>query len=186
MHKTGKLLVISGPSAGAGKDTILKLLLEADPTWHQPPSTTTRQPRTGETPGKDMNFISKDEFASLKDEGKFLETDNHADHWYGTLQKPVEDLLRQGEKVVLRVDVNGALQIKKKLPEAILVFIKVENMHELEKRIRARATEDDATIKSRLALAKQEMPMQTKFDHTIVNPPWHPEVALQELLDIVK
>jgi guanylate kinase len=98
----------------------------------------------------------------------------------------VDELLAQGKKVVLRVDVNGALQIKEKIPNAILVFIKVKNMDELEKRIRSRATEDDATIKSRLELAKQEMPLQAKFDHVVVNPPWHPEVALQELLTIIQ
>jgi guanylate kinase len=181
---TGKLLVISGPSAGAGKDTILNMLLGSDSNWHQPPSTTTRQPREGETNGKEYFFVSHDEFEKMQKEGKFLEADFHAENWYGTQKEPVERFLQNGQNVVIRIDVNGALQVKKLLPQAILVFITVENEQELEKRIRARGTEDETEIQKRLQLAKKEMLLKPKFDHVVVNEAGKAEKTLQKVLDI--
>lgn len=180
-EQKGKLIVLSGPSAGVGKDTILRMFLKAHPNWHQPASTTTRSPREGEKPGYDMNFISEAEFVKLQREGAFLETDHHADHWYGTLREPVEKLLAQNKNVILRIDVNGALEIKRQLPNAQLVFIAPENEQVLQERIRARGTDDKTTIQKRLALAKKELPFQSQFDYVIVNQSGKPEQALADL-----
>jgi len=182
---TGKLLVISGPSAGAGKDTILKMLLDSDSSWYQPPSTTTRQLREGETEGKEMFSVSHDEFEKMQKEGKFLETDFHADNWYGTQKEPVERLLNDGKNVVIRIDVNGALQVKKLIPQAILVFITVESEQELENRIRARGTEDETEIQKRLALAKKELKLKPQFDYVVVNKAGKADEALAEVKKIV-
>lgn len=177
----GTLVVLSGPSAGVGKDTILRLFLEQHPDWKQPPSTTTREPRPGEQAGKDMSFVSHKEFAALKDAGKFLETDFHASNWYGTLKEPVVTFLAEGRNVIVRVDVNGALEIKRLMPEAILVLVTVESLQILEARLRARQSETEAQIQERLSLAKRELLMADQFDYTIINPEGHPEMAAQDL-----
>ncbi len=181
----GKLLVITGPSAGAGKDTVLNMLLKSDTSWHQPPSTTTRQLREGETNGKQMIFVTREQFEKMQTEGKFLETDYHADNWYGTQKEPVINLLNSGKNVVIRIDVNGALQVKNMLPEAIVVFITVESEQELEKRIRARGTEDEAEIQKRLKLAKKEMLLKPKFENVVVNEAGKPEQTLASVIKIV-
>src|SRR5688572_2182162 len=180
--KQGKLVIISGASAGVGKDTILKLFLAEHPDWVQPVSTTTREPRPGEIDGKDMNFVDRATFESWKEQGKFLEAvlvDNN--QWYGTLREPVESLLAEGKNVILRIDVRGALMIKELMPGAITVFINADSWEALEERIRARGTEDKAAIERKLELAKTELPYQDKYDHTIVNPADHPEQAVAEL-----
>lgn len=179
--KKGKLLVISGVSAGAGKDTLINMFLQKHPDWHWPPSTTTRQPRTGEEHGKHMNFVSHDEFSDWQKRGKFLETDYHADNWYGTLAGPVQDFLRAGENVILRIDVNGSLQIKQKIPEATLIFIDVESEQELESRIRSRGTESEAEIKARLKLAKKEKQLKDQFDFVVLNARGEHRTALAQI-----
>lgn len=176
--KKGKLLIISGPSAGAGKDTILWMFLEKHSNWHQPTSTTTRPLRPGEQDGKRMNSVTPQTFKRWQSENKFLETDFHAGHWYGTLRKPVEELLSKGQNVVLRIDVNGSMQIKRQMPEAVLVFIEAENPEVLEARIRARGSETETQIQSRLELAKKELKFRKHFDHAVINPQNRPEKAL--------
>lgn len=167
--KRGKLAVISGPSAGVGKDTMLRLFLEKNPDWHQPPSATTRDPRKGEIAGRDMNFLSKIEFEQLQNDNKFLETDFHANNWYGTLAEPVEKRLSKGQNVMLRIDVNGALIVKQKIPEAVLIFITAESLEVLQQRLKARGSESETQMVERLELAKQEMLLADKFDHTVIN-----------------
>lgn len=181
----GKLAIISGPSAGVGKDTLLQLFLAKHPEWQQPPSTTTRDPRPGEINGKDMNFVSHEVFADMQKADKFLETDFHASHWYGTLLEPVEKLLGQGANVILRIDVNGALIIKEKLPEAILMFISAESEEALEARIRARGSESEAQILERLELARKETLLTDQFDHTIVNATNKQDEALQQIESVL-
>jgi guanylate kinase len=180
--RRGKLVIFSGPSAGVGKDTILKMFLAKHPDWHQPPSTTTRPARLGEVNGRDMNFIGREGFEAKKAKDEFLEAvlvDNN--QWYGTLREPVETLLNNGKNVILRIEVRGALIIKKAIPEAITVFVKPDNWESLEKRIRERGSEDEQAINRRLALAKTELPYQDKYDKIIVNPTGYPERALADL-----
>ncbi len=165
----GKLAVITGPSAGAGKDTILRIFLGNNPNWHQPVSTTTRQPRSGEIEGQDMHFIDHETFEKLQEEGQFLESDFHAKQWYGTLKQPIQDLLKSGKNVLLRKDVNGALHIKEKIPEAIVVFIKAESIKALEARLRGRQSETEQQIEERLDLARHEMTLEKYFEHVVVN-----------------
>lgn len=178
----GKLVVISGPSAGVGKDTILKMFLQKHPDWVQPTSTTTRAAREGELNGKDMIFVDQATFEQWQKDNSFLESiqvDNG--QWYGTQKEPVERALINGKNVILRIDVRGAMVIKEKIPEAILVFITAENEEALEQRIRNRGSEDEAGIQRRLELAKSELPYAAKYDHVVVNPTGHPEQALVDL-----
>lgn len=178
---TGKLVVVSAPS-GAGKDTILKMFLDKHKNWVMPVSTTTREPRHGEINGRDMQFIDEPTFIKWQKEDKFLEAIKVNDNkWYGTLKEPVEDALSNGENVILRKDVRGALIIKEKMPSAKLVFITLDNWEDLEARIRARGTENNHQIEDRLALAKKELTYQDKYDFIIKNPSNHPESALIQL-----
>jgi len=184
--KKGKLVVISGPSAGVGKDTLIKLFLEKHPDWSVPPSTTTRSARPGEIDGKDYMFVDKERFEKWQEDGRFLESilvDNN--QWYGTLRQPIEELLNSGKDVIVRKDVRGCLLFKEAMPEATLVFINAESWEALEKRIRARGTEDEEAIKRKLELAKSELPYQDKFDRVVVNPTGHPEKALADLENII-
>lgn len=182
----GKLAVISGPSAGAGKDTLLAMFLERhSDNWHQPVSTTTRKLRPGEKQGKEMRTVSEAEFKQWEDEGKFLETDFHAGNWYGTLKEPVEKYLNQGKNVILRIDVNGAMKLREKMPDATLIFIKAENFETLATRIRQRASESEEQIKSRLELAKHELTFEPKYDHVVINETGKLDQSLKQLEDIL-
>ncbi len=186
MHSRGKLLVISGPSAGVGKDTIIKLFLAKHPDWQMPASITTRPARPGEVEGVDMSFVNQTQFKKLREAGKFLEAiqvDNN--QWYGTLREPLENLLDQGKNVILRKDVRGALVIKEQIPAAVLIFINAESWDQLERRIRARGTEDESAIQRRLKLAKTEMPYQDKYDYVIVNQTGHPEQGVEGIEKIL-
>ena len=178
----GKLVVISGPSAGVGKDTILKMFMQKHPDWVQPTSTTTREPRDGEVDGKDMTFVDKETFKQWQKDGTFIESievDNG--NWYGTQREPVERALINGKNVILRIDVRGAMVLKQQRPEAVLIFITAENEEALEQRIRNRGAEDEEAIQRRLELAKSELPYAAKYDHIVTNPTGHPEQALADL-----
>jgi guanylate kinase len=174
----GKLLVISGPSAGVGKDTIVTMFLKKHPDWEKPPSTTTRPSRPGEVDGVDYYFVDNQTFQKKLKSGEFLEADFHANHWYGTLRKPVEELLAANHNVILRKDVNGSIEIKKQIPKAVVIFIDAENPKAMEHRIRSRSSESEDQILSRLELAKKEQQLKKHFDHIVINPHNRPEAAL--------
>lgn len=175
----GKLVIISGPSAGVGKDTIVKMFLQKHPDWHSFPSVTTRRPRSGESDGKDYFFTDRTDFEQKMRDGEFLETFVVSGKLYGTLKKPIEKLLEEGKNVILRKEVNGALNIKKELPAAITIFLTTDNFEELRQRIESRKTDSQELIEQRLGLAKEELGYKNQFDEVIVNPAGHPERALE-------
>ena len=164
----------------------MRMFLERHPDWLHPTSTTTRAPRQGEISGKDMNFVSHEEFEKRQKAGEFLETDFHASHWYGTLREPVETALSEGKSVLLRIDVNGALQIKSQMSEAVLIFINAENEAALEARIRVRKTETEKQIQERLALAKRELTKIKDFDHVVINATGKQKEALSRIETILE
>lgn len=166
--KRGLLLVVSAPSAG-GKGTILKELFRQNENLRMSVSATTRQPRPGEENGKDYYFISREEFQELVDGGRMLEHAEYVGNCYGTPRAPVEDWLAQGFDVVLEIDVQGGAQIKKLAPDCVSVFITPPSMSVLEKRLRDRGTEDDETVRKRLAAARKELPHAEKYDYIVVN-----------------
>ena len=161
----GLLVVISGPS-GAGKDTVVKAL---PVEYALSISVTTRAPRPGETHGKEYFFITKDEFEKLQEEDGLLEYTEYVDYFYGTPRKYVEEQIAKDKIVILVIDTVGALQIKEKLPEAVLIFIVPPTFAELERRLTCRQTEDAAVIESRLRKAVEELGVVSTYDYLVVN-----------------
>lgn len=131
-----KIVVISGPSAGVGKDTVVKIFRERHPDWVHPISTTTRQPRPGEVEEKRMNFVNVETFKNWQKNDKFIETAQVNGNYYGTLKAPVDSAIKEKKNLIIRVDVNGALKLKKIYPNATLIFIIAASDKDLESRLR--------------------------------------------------
>jgi len=168
MPKTGFLLIVSGPS-GAGKGTICKKLIESNPKIKVSVSATTRMPRVGEVDGTNYFFLSKGQFESMIDQDEFLEYARVYDNYYGTPQKYVIENLKMGNDVLLEIDIAGALQIKKKFPEGIFIFILPPSMEELKSRIVGRGTESEADIERRFGCAIEEISHFNKYDYAVIN-----------------
>ncbi|HIW51398.1 MAG TPA: guanylate kinase [Candidatus Blautia intestinavium] len=164
----GILTVVSGFS-GAGKGTVMKRLLESRGNYALSISVTTREPREGEAEGREYFFRTKEEVEKMIREDQLLEYAKYVDHYYGTPRKYVEDRLAEGKDVILEIEIQGALQIKKKVPEAVLVFITPPSMAELERRLTERGTEVPEVIASRLARASVEAGSMDKYDYVLVN-----------------
>lgn len=163
------LVVISAPSGG-GKTTICKKLIERHPDEMKiSVSATTRRPRPGEVNGVDYFFISEPEFFERVRRGEFLEYERVHGNYYGTLRSTVEKLLAEGYTVLFDVDVNGALAIKKRFPEAVLIFIKPPSIEALKERLRARQTDDPEEIEKRLRRLPEEYAKSKEFDYIVVN-----------------
>lgn len=171
MHKgkKGVLFVFSGPS-GVGKGTLkAKLFEEFAGRIAYSVSATTRGPREGEVDGKDYFFISRQEFERRVKNNEFLEHAEFAGNCYGTPRAYVEKLLDSGMNVVLEIDVQGALQVMKSMPECVSVFILPPSFEELEHRLRGRGTETEEKVRERLETAKRELPYAPQYDYQIVN-----------------
>ena len=167
----GRVVIVSGPS-GAGKTSVVKRLLDAgDLALRMSVSVTTRPPRPGEIDGADYHFMSAEEFQRRRDQGDFLESFEvfGRGYWYGTLKTTVDEILENGDSVLLEIDVNGMQQVVEVYPNAITIFIRTESLEELERRLRARKTESDETIRARLAVAKHEWQFKDRYQHDIVN-----------------
>ena len=163
-----KLYVISG-SSGVGKGTVIKEFLTKNPEFMLSISCTTRSPRPNEIDGENYFFLSKEEFQNCIDNDKFLEWAEFAGNRYGTKKKYIEQCLADGKNIILEIDTQGALQVKKKMPEAILIFICPPSFEALENRLRGRNTEDEATIQKRLNEAKIELERAKNFDYKVIN-----------------
>ena len=185
MHKgkRGVLFVFSGPS-GVGTGTLKAKLFEefADRIAYSV-SATTRGPREGEVDGKDYFFISRQEFERRVKNNEFLEHAEFAGNCYGTPRAYVEKLLDSGMNVVLEIDVQGALQVMKSMPECVSVFILPPSFEELEHRLRGRGTETEEKVRERLETAKRELPYAPQYDYQIVNG-GDIEAAYQSLRDV--
>lgn len=185
MHKgkRGVLFVFSGPS-GVGKGTLkAKLFEEFVGRIAYSVSATTRGPREGEVDGKDYFFISRQEFERRVKNNEFLEHAEFAGNCYGTPRAYVEKLLDSGMNVVLEIDVQGALQVMKSMPECVSVFILPPSFEELEHRLRGRGTETEEKVRERLETAKRELPYAPQYDYQIVNG-GDIEAAYQSLRDV--
>lgn len=163
-----KLFVISG-SSGVGKGTVLRGFLEKNSNFMLSVSCTTRAPRPGEIDGINYFFLTKEEFKNCIENDKFLEWAEFAGNFYGTKQKFIRQCLDEGKDIILEIDTQGALQVKKRMPEAVLIFICPPSYEELEHRLRGRKTEDEATIQKRLEAVKMELERAEKFDYQVVN-----------------
>jgi guanylate kinase len=183
MAKQGKLFIISAPS-GAGKTTLEKMLLESELGLVKSVSATTRKPRPDEKNGKDYIFLSKEEFIKERDEGKFLEWAEVFGNLYGTPKSKVVSTLEEGKNVVLSIDVQGAGQIKKIFPEAVLIFIKTANLDVLRERLEKRLTDSENEIDNRLEVAKDELSKLNMYDYTIINDDL--DNAFYEIKNVIK
>ena len=177
-----KLYVISG-SSGVGKGTIIKGFLDRNPQFMLSVSCTTRAPREGEIDGINYFFLSKEEFQSCIDNDKFLEWAEFAGNRYGTKKKYIKQCLNEGKNIILEIDTKGALQVKSKMPEAVLIFIAPPSLQTLESRLRGRHTEDETTIQRRLNEVREELKRAENFDYKIVND--NLENAISELEKII-
>ncbi|MFC2647047.1 MAG: guanylate kinase [Coriobacteriaceae bacterium] len=183
MTRQSRLFVISGPS-GAGKGTLVAQLRKAHPELGLAVSATTRSPRPGEVDGKDYYFLSEGEFKRRVAAGEFVEWAYVHGRMYGTLVKEVERLLAQGKSLILEIDIQGALNVKKVWPDAVLIFIEPPSLEELERRLRGRGTEDEQSIELRLKNAKHEMTLADDYDVRIVNDTV--DRAVRELSDTIE
>ncbi|MCD7780949.1 MAG: guanylate kinase [Candidatus Gastranaerophilales bacterium] len=164
----GHLYIISGCS-GVGKGTLLKLFLQKNPEVKLSISATTRLPRENEKDGINYFFISKEEFLSEVNNNEFLEWAEFSGNYYGTKKSFVEKTLNEGNDLILEIEVQGAKQVKTKMPEAITIFIMPPSVDTLEERLRGRHTEDEETIQKRLHEANREIEAGKNFDYKIIN-----------------
>ncbi len=177
--RKGNLFVFSGPS-GAGKGTLVARVMSEVPDAWLSVSATTRTPRPGEVDGVSYYFIDKPSFMKLVDEGGFLEWAEYSGNCYGTPVASVMEKIDEGKQVILEIDVQGALQVRERIPQAKLVFIEPPSFEELENRLRNRGTEDEPTIQRRLEAARVELSQKMEYDIQLVNDDL--EVATQELV----
>lgn len=167
--KEGLLLVVSGP-AGAGKGTLDTVLLSRHNDMKLSVSATTRKPRNSEIDGVHYFFISEDKFKEMIANGEFLEHMHvFGMNYYGTPRKFVEEQLKRGIDIILEIDVQGAMKVKKAYPEAVLIFIAPPSMSELKSRLIGRGTETEAQIEKRFATAFEEIKYIQDYDYVVVN-----------------
>ena len=163
-----KLFVISG-SSGVGKGTVIKEFLKKHPDFKLSVSCTTRGKRDGEVHGVNYFFLTPEEFQNCIKNNEFLEWAEFSGNYYGTKKSFVEQCLENGDNIILEIDTKGALNVKKLMPDAVLIFIMPPSFEELEKRLRGRHTETEEAIQKRLASIKLEMENSKQFEHEVVN-----------------
>ncbi len=181
MFNKGLLIVVSGPS-GAGKGTICSAYLERNPHAMLSVSVTTRKPRIGEKEGKNYFFRDKETFLKMVEDGEFLEYAEVYGNYYGTPKKFVEEELAAGNDVILEIDIQGALQVKERFPEAVFVFIIPPSMEELKRRIVKRGTEDAEAIYRRFQSAYEELNYISRYNYVIINDTVESAVAKLEAI----
>ena len=164
----GNLYIVAGCS-GVGKGTLLKLFLERNPQLKLSVSCTTRNPREGEVHGKNYFFISVEEFKKNIKNNEFLEWAEFSGNYYGTQKQYIENKLNMGLNVILEIEVQGAKQVKEKMPEAISIFIMPPSIEALEARLRGRHTESEEAIQRRLSNANREIEAGKNFDYKVIN-----------------
>ena len=183
MSKNGKLYVFTGPS-GTGKGTILSQVLKQDKRLFLSVSATTRAPREGEIHGGHYYFLDKQTFEDKINKGEFLEYAQYVGNYYGTLEQPVNEQLKSGNDVVLEIEVQGAMQIHEKRPDAVMIFVAPPSIEELERRLIGRGTENAEKIAARMKNAEEELKQSDKFDYIIVNDDL--DCAIADLLAILR
>jgi guanylate kinase len=178
----GILIVMSGFS-GAGKGTLLHRLLNDYDDFAFSVSMTTRSPREGEVDGKDYFFVTKEKFEEAIKDGLLYEHATYCDNYYGTPREYVDSKLKEGKSVILDIEVQGAMQIKEKFPDTLLVFVTPPSISELKRRLENRGTESPETIAKRITRAKEESKWIDKYEYIVLNDDL--DTAVKEMHDIV-
>lgn len=183
VQRTGMLLIISGPS-GTGKGTLVEKLMKADPTFRFSCSVTTRAPRVGEIDGVHYHFVSVEEYDRLVAENAFLEHATVHGNYYGTLRKPIEDMMAQGQNVLLDIDTQGAINVMENADDYVSIFILPPSYTELRKRLEGRGTDAPEVIERRMNNARGEILKVDRYQYSIVNDDL--ETAYEQLKQIVE
>ncbi|HAT55103.1 MAG TPA: guanylate kinase [Lactobacillus sp.] len=184
MPKRGMLIVLSGPS-GVGKGTVRKAMFDQGGTDFQYSiSMTTRQPRDGEVNGKDYFFVSKETFEHNIETGEMLEYAQYVDHYYGTPMQYVKDTLASGKDVFLEIEVNGAMQVREKMPDGVFIFLTPPDLIALKQRLVGRGTETMTVINERIHQAVTEIKMMRNYDYAVVND--KVDLAVNRIREIIR
>ena len=168
MNQQGILVVVSGFS-GAGKGTLMKELLKRYDNYALSVSATTRQPREGEKDGEDYFFVSREYFQQMIEEGRLVEYAQYVNHYYGTPSDYVEKKMAEGKDVILEIEIQGALKVKKRFPDALLIFVTPPSAQELRRRLVGRGTETIEVINARLRRAAEEASGMEAYDYLLIN-----------------
>ncbi|MFC1978662.1 guanylate kinase [Chloroflexota bacterium] len=185
MNSNTLLIVISGPS-GVGKDTVINEIKKLNNSVHHTVTTTTRPKRHGEADGIDYRFATEVEFKRMIDHGDFLEWAEVYGNLYGTPKDQIRHALAQGHDVIAKVDVQGALNIKKLIPDALFIWISAPSIEHLDARLRSRNTDSKQNIELRIETAHREVKLVHHFDYEVINEDGHSDKTASEILDIVK
>lgn len=180
---SGILFIVSAPS-GAGKTTLVRALLEAEPAVRLSISYTTRPPRAGEADGTDYHFVTPEAFDRMAAAGEFLESAEIYGHRYGTSRRWIDEQLKLGADLLLEIDWQGARQVRRLMPDAVGIFVLPPSLEALESRLKARRQDSPAVIERRLAAARDEIGHVEEFDYVIINDEF--DRAAQELVSIIR
>jgi guanylate kinase len=178
----GRLYVVAAPS-GAGKTSLVKALMEREPSIQFSVSYTTRKPRPNEIAGRDYHFVTDERFEKMIHDGEFLEHARVFDNCYGTGVRAVQEALLNGERLLLEIDWQGARQVRARLPEACSIFILPPSRSALEQRLKGRSTDSDSVIERRLRDAAHDMGHWNEFDYVVINDEF--DRAILDLQDII-
>lgn len=179
----GRVLIVSGPS-GSGKDTILKRVFDAMPEIRFSISTITRPRREGDAGEEKYRFVTVEQFQEMIDRDDLLEYNEYLGNYYGTPRSPVENAVNSGSEIIIEVDVNGAANIRKRLPEAVSVFIMPPSFEVLKARLSGRGTDKPEVVEKRLNAALAEIARADEYDYIVVNDDL--DTAVEDFLGIVK
>ncbi|WP_195856886.1 guanylate kinase [Aerococcus urinae] len=186
MKSKGLLVVLSGPS-GVGKGTVRKALFETDQEKNQffySVSATTRQAREGEVDGKDYFFVSREEFEKMIEDEKLLEYAEYVGNFYGTPLDYIDKMTNAGKDVFLEIEVQGALQVKRRMPDGVFIFLAPPNLRELESRFVNRGTDSPEVIAERMDKARTELQLMTQYDYVVEND--DVDLAVKRIQTIIK
>lgn len=183
MSQHGILVVVSGFS-GAGKGTLMKELLNRYDNYALSISATTRSPREGEQDGREYFFVSREHFQKMIAENQLIEYAQYVNHYYGTPRDYVEQHLEQGKDVILEIEIQGALKVKEKFPETLLIFVTPPSAEELKRRLIGRGTETMDVVEARLQRACQEAEQMDRYDYLLINDQVEP--CMEELHRLIQ
>ena len=183
LQEQGRIIVVSGPS-GVGKTTLVETMLEHSSSIVRSVSATTRLPRSGETDGVDYHFLPKSEFERLIEQNGLVEWTKYGENYYGTLKSTLESTIKAGKDIMLIIDVDGAIQLKKLGLSCLLIFILPPSVQILRQRLEERKTETESELNQRLERAKAEFDLVAYYDYCVVND--QIPLAIQQLIKIIE